>query len=324
MPCMCPFKTGTKIAFWFASSCHSSLANDYSGLYSVSFPCRFATRRSVVKNTEDVILLVYGVPQYLICNNGHQMRIKEFKQICARYGVQVCYNPRAIIIAGIKIFHALSCALSHESTGQTPLLILAQSIFFTVRYTLSFIPLLLMIWIARFVIGLSYFKKQASKLNLGFYLMKGKFHYELGKGLALVYCPENKTPYKLWVLPKLEIFNRILLLRHLSPGINFSIGKAYLKERTRQHAVIFTQQKYKNKFIINKSRTILSDQHHKHQKVAKSAFYIIHAWTSKSRIARKASKITHLYEHLDSSKFRIGLRPVRFSFAFSPKFPFHT
>lgn len=47
-----------------------ALVTDYFGKYSVLFPCSSATANFMVKNVEDGILLVYGVPQHLICDNG--------------------------------------------------------------------------------------------------------------------------------------------------------------------------------------------------------------------------------------------------------------
>ena len=67
--------------------------SDYLTKYVLTFPLRAATARNLVRTLEDQVFLVYGAPQYLICDNGVQMRSREFRNLCAEYGVKISYTP---------------------------------------------------------------------------------------------------------------------------------------------------------------------------------------------------------------------------------------
>ena len=67
--------------------------SDYLTKYVLTFPLRAATARNLVRTLEDQVFLVYGTPQYLICDNGVQMRSREFRNLCAEYGVKISYTP---------------------------------------------------------------------------------------------------------------------------------------------------------------------------------------------------------------------------------------
>jgi hypothetical protein len=97
---------------------------------------------------EEGIFLVYGAPKYLICDNGTQMRSKEFRKLCDDYQVTLSYTPlyyprsdptervnatvKTMIATTVKHDHrrwvdnlaAIGCAIRtsrHETTGYTPI-----------------------------------------------------------------------------------------------------------------------------------------------------------------------------------------------------------
>lgn len=65
---------------------------DYFSKYVKFFPIRKATASTVTKIIENDIYLVYGVPQYLIVDNGVQFRSKQFAQMCKNYKTKILYN----------------------------------------------------------------------------------------------------------------------------------------------------------------------------------------------------------------------------------------
>ena len=69
------------------------VVSDYFSKYVLLFALRAATARSLSKLLEEQIFLVYGVPQSIICDNGVQMRSKEFRALCDTYGVHISYTP---------------------------------------------------------------------------------------------------------------------------------------------------------------------------------------------------------------------------------------
>ena len=78
---------------------HVLVITDYFSKYVLLYPCRSATAKSLVRHLENDVFLVYGAPQFLTCDNGSQMRSKEFQSLCAKFKVQIFYTasyyPRA-------------------------------------------------------------------------------------------------------------------------------------------------------------------------------------------------------------------------------------
>lgn len=68
------------------------VVTDYFSKYVSLFPLRQAIASKISQLIEKHILLVYGVPQYLICDNGKQFVSKEFKQLMKDYQVKILYN----------------------------------------------------------------------------------------------------------------------------------------------------------------------------------------------------------------------------------------
>lgn len=126
---------------------HCLVVTDFYSKFVVTFPHRTATAKSLAKNIEEGIFLVYGAPQYLICDNGGPMKSKEFQNLCRRYKTKIFYTasylPRAdptervnrvvktMISSYIQGNHrkwdenlaAISCAIRtarHEVTGYSP------------------------------------------------------------------------------------------------------------------------------------------------------------------------------------------------------------
>lgn len=120
---------------------------DYFSKYVVLCPLRTATSKALTRFVEEQIFCVYGVPQFLICDNGKQMRSKEFQNLCNKYHTKISYtahyNARAdpverynkiiktMISCYLKDNHkrwdeniaAIGCAIrtsKSETTGFTP------------------------------------------------------------------------------------------------------------------------------------------------------------------------------------------------------------
>lgn len=121
--------------------------SDYFSKFVHLVPLRAATSQSLVKHVEEDIFLLYGVPRFLICDNGVQMKSKEFKSLCASYQCKILYTalycPRAdpaervnrvvktMISSYVKEDHrkwdknlaAFACAVrvaKHETIGYSP------------------------------------------------------------------------------------------------------------------------------------------------------------------------------------------------------------
>lgn len=123
------------------------VVTDYFSKYVLTFPVRSAKTASLIKCVEEGIFLVYGVPQYIMSDNGAVLRSREFVDLCRRYSTKpfytALYYPRAnhtertnqtvktMLSAYIKDSHkswdknlaAITCAIrtsKHETIGYSP------------------------------------------------------------------------------------------------------------------------------------------------------------------------------------------------------------
>lgn len=62
--------------------------------YTLFWPLRTASASAVRRHIEDDVFLVYGVPEFLLCDNGTQYVSKEFKDMLSSYGTELVLNPQ--------------------------------------------------------------------------------------------------------------------------------------------------------------------------------------------------------------------------------------
>lgn len=120
---------------------------DYFSKFPLTFPLRKAVASTIVRLMEENVFLLFGTPEYLICDNGTQFRGKEFTSLCENYKVKILftspYHPQANPVERInrnlkimlssyvrdnhrtwdKLLPKVACALrtaKHEVTKQTP------------------------------------------------------------------------------------------------------------------------------------------------------------------------------------------------------------
>ena len=72
---------------------HVLVVTDRFTKYVVLFPVRAGLAKSLSRCVEQGIFLVYGAPKYLVCDNGTQMKSREFQQLCKNYKVHISYTP---------------------------------------------------------------------------------------------------------------------------------------------------------------------------------------------------------------------------------------
>ncbi|XP_050295859.1 uncharacterized protein LOC126735794 [Anthonomus grandis grandis] len=65
---------------------------DLFSKYPLFFPLRVATASSILKWLEDHVLLVYGIPDRIIADNGPQFRSGAFQNKMQEYGIQIRYT----------------------------------------------------------------------------------------------------------------------------------------------------------------------------------------------------------------------------------------
>lgn len=66
---------------------------DYFSKFTLLFPLRKATASSIIKIMEEQVFLLFGVPEYLKCDNGVQFKSKEFNTLLKTYNVKLLLNP---------------------------------------------------------------------------------------------------------------------------------------------------------------------------------------------------------------------------------------
>lgn len=111
------------------------------------FPLRHATALAVTKILREQVFLIFGVPQFVRCDNGPQYRGKEMHNLANRFGFEISFSPnysahcnptervnrvlKAMLSAYVKDNHRkwdenlaeLGCAIrtaQHEVTSLTP------------------------------------------------------------------------------------------------------------------------------------------------------------------------------------------------------------
>lgn len=79
-----------------SSKGHSYLlvVSDWFTKYTLLHPLRKATAASVVRYLEDQVFLVYGIPQYVICDNGTQLISTLFKNLVKEYRSKIWYTAK--------------------------------------------------------------------------------------------------------------------------------------------------------------------------------------------------------------------------------------
>lgn len=69
------------------------VVTDTFSKFSLFFPLRRATATSVSKLIKENVFMVFGVCQFLRCDNGVQFRSREFTNLCNSFGVKIIFNP---------------------------------------------------------------------------------------------------------------------------------------------------------------------------------------------------------------------------------------
>jgi transposase InsO family protein len=114
------------------------------------FPLRSATAPRIVQHVEEDVILMFGAPRTIICDNGVQFRSRQFRELADKYGSMIKftanYHPQAnptervnrvlktILTAYVNEKHqewdkylaTAACAIrtaKHEVTGHTPYLV---------------------------------------------------------------------------------------------------------------------------------------------------------------------------------------------------------
>lgn len=60
--------------------------------YALLFKLRKATAGPIVHAIEDNVILTFGAPQKILCDNGVQYRSREFTSLAQRYDSKIVYN----------------------------------------------------------------------------------------------------------------------------------------------------------------------------------------------------------------------------------------
>lgn len=71
---------------------HAIIVSDYFTKYVLVKPIRAANAKNLISFIENDVFLVYGVSQFIVCDNGSQMTGKEFEKFVKKYKVKVLYN----------------------------------------------------------------------------------------------------------------------------------------------------------------------------------------------------------------------------------------
>jgi hypothetical protein len=60
--------------------------------FALFIPLRAATAAAVTRHIEEDVILMFGAPQYILCDNGVQYRSKEFRKMVSSYKSRIIFN----------------------------------------------------------------------------------------------------------------------------------------------------------------------------------------------------------------------------------------
>ena len=72
---------------------HLLVISDYFSKFVLLFPLRKASAKNLCSHLENSVFLLFGVPQVIICDNGVQMRSRDFDNLCNKYQVKIHFTP---------------------------------------------------------------------------------------------------------------------------------------------------------------------------------------------------------------------------------------
>lgn len=67
---------------------------DWFTKYTLLFPLRSATASKICKHIEEDVILMYGAPQQIVCDNGSQYAGKEMKALAHKYQSHIFFNAK--------------------------------------------------------------------------------------------------------------------------------------------------------------------------------------------------------------------------------------
>ncbi|KAG5876899.1 hypothetical protein JTB14_001183 [Gonioctena quinquepunctata] len=68
------------------------VVTDYFSKYYLVFPMRTSTAEMVTRRIGEEVILVYGAPRLLLCDNGPQYRSHQFRKLAKKYDCEIRYN----------------------------------------------------------------------------------------------------------------------------------------------------------------------------------------------------------------------------------------
>lgn len=70
------------------------VVTDTFSKYALLFPIRNATSKLICERMEDMVFLVYGVPETIVCDNGPEFISEQFKTLARTYDTKIHYTAR--------------------------------------------------------------------------------------------------------------------------------------------------------------------------------------------------------------------------------------
>lgn len=72
---------------------HVLVVCDYFSKFTLLFPLRKAITSSITRILEEQVFLLFGVPEYLKCDNGVQFKSTDFQKLMDEYNIKIYFNP---------------------------------------------------------------------------------------------------------------------------------------------------------------------------------------------------------------------------------------
>lgn len=249
---------------------HMLTVTDWFTKYTLVHPLRQATAPNIVKFIESDVFLIFGVCQFVICDNGSQFAGHIFKQLMDKYQVQkIWFTPRyAAQCSFVERYNAtletaLRCYVKEHKDWDKELAKVRQALNTAKHEVTGFSP---------------------SFLNFGRYIpMSGKYYGKIETTKNLELSPGDRNAYaeELSNLPK--IFQEVQEKLHTAYKRN---AKAY---NLRKRDIVF-----QNGDKVWRRNKVLSDAATSFASKLAPKFVLC-------RVRTRINRVTYILENLDGS-----------------------
>lgn len=251
---------------------HLLVVGDWFSKYTLLYPLRKATASNIITFIENEVFLVYGVPQFIICDNGTQFVGKDFKKLVEKYEVQkiwlnALYHPQCNFVerSNQTIGRAIRCYIkeNHHKEWDKHLPEIRYAINSACHEVTGFAP---------------------SFLNFGRHIpISGKYYGEIDSTEGIQLLPGDR----------LEFSNNLKCLAEIFEKVKTNLNKAY-QRNVKEYNLRKRDIKFNVGERVWRRNKVLSDAANNFSAKLAPKYVLC-------KIVKKVSRLVYSLENMDGS-----------------------